>query len=70
MRHLRKDDASGPADSSAVERLETLNFKVPVAFKKAFKGYAVAQGMTMVDLLREGFEHSKASRMGGRLKKS
>jgi hypothetical protein len=46
----------------SVEKLETLNFKVPVDFKKAFKGYAVAQGMTMVDLLREGFELSKASR--------
>jgi hypothetical protein len=44
------------------EKLETLNFKVTVAFKKAYKGYAVAQGMTMVDLLREGFELSKARR--------
>lgn len=42
------------------ENLETLNFKVPTSFKKAYKGYAVAQGMTMVDLLREGFELSKA----------
>jgi hypothetical protein len=44
------------------EKLETLNFKVPNKFKKAFKGYAVAQGMTMVDLLREGFELSKERR--------
>ncbi len=44
------------------ENLETLNFKVPTSFKKAYKGYAVAQGMTMVDLLREGFELSKARR--------
>lgn len=43
-------------------KVETLNFKVPTEFKKAFKGYAVAQGMSMVDLLREGFELSKARR--------
>ena len=46
------------------DKTETLNFKVPVAFKKAFKGYAVAQGMSMVDLLREGFELSKDARRG------
>ncbi len=44
------------------EKIETLNFKVPADFKKAFKGYAVAQGITMVDLLREGFELSKSHR--------
>jgi hypothetical protein len=44
------------------DKLETLNFKVPADFKKAFKGYAVAQGMSMVELLREGFELSKARR--------
>jgi hypothetical protein len=41
---------------------ETLNFKVTSAFKKEFKGYAVSQGMTMVELLREGFELSKQER--------
>lgn len=46
------------------DKTETLNFKVPAAFKKAFKGYAVAQGMSMVDLLREGFELSKDARRG------
>lgn len=60
----RKDGASQqdrqkPATS---EKLETLNFKVPTSFKKTYKGYAVAQGMTMVDLLREGFELSRARR--------
>ncbi len=43
-------------------KIETLNFKVPADFKKAFKGYAVAQGMSMIELLREGFELSKAQR--------
>lgn len=54
-------DASPPSTS---DELQTLNFKVPPAFKKAYKGYAVAQGMTMLDLLKEGFELSKARRGG------
>jgi hypothetical protein len=41
---------------------ETLNFKVTTKFKKEFKGYAVSQGMTMVELLKEGFELSKRKR--------
>jgi hypothetical protein len=41
---------------------ETLNFKVTTAFKKEFKGYAVSQGMTMVELLKDGFELSKRKR--------
>jgi hypothetical protein len=42
--------------------METLNFKVTTAFKKEFKGYAVSQGMTMVELLKDGFELSKRKR--------
>ena len=42
--------------------LESLNFKVPASFKKAFKGYAVAHGISMVELLREGFELSRRER--------
>jgi hypothetical protein len=41
---------------------ETINFKVTATFKREFKGYAVSQGMTMVELLKEGFELSKATR--------
>ena len=41
---------------------ETLNFKVTPEFKKEFKGYAVSQGITMVELLKEGFELSKRKR--------
>jgi hypothetical protein len=41
---------------------ETLNFKVTSAFKKEFKGYAVSQGMTMGELLKDGFELSKQKR--------
>jgi hypothetical protein len=46
----------------AADDKETLNFKVMTAFKKEFKGYAVSQGMTMVELLKEGFELSKQKR--------
>jgi hypothetical protein len=44
------------------EDTETLNFRVTAAFKREFKGYAVGLGMTMVELLKEGFELSKAAR--------
>lgn len=48
--------------STATAAAETLNFKVTTEFKKEFKGYAVSQGMTMLDLLKEGFELSKRKR--------
>jgi hypothetical protein len=41
---------------------ETLNFKVTSEFKKEFKGYAVSQGLTMIELLKEGFQLSKLKR--------
>jgi hypothetical protein len=41
---------------------ETLNFKVTSEFKRQFKGYAVSQGMTMLELLKQGFELSKQNR--------
>ena len=41
---------------------ETLNFKVTTEFKREFKGYAVSRGVTMVELLKEGFELSKRER--------
>jgi hypothetical protein len=40
----------------------SLKFKVTPEFKKEFKGYAVSQGITMVDLLKEGFALSKKRR--------
>ena len=43
-------------------QVETLNFKVSTEFKKEFKGYAVSQGMTMLELLKEGFGFSKQER--------
>jgi len=50
------------AASATTAELETLNFKVPANFKKEFKGYAVSQGVTMIELLREGFELTKQER--------
>ncbi|MDN3275632.1 hypothetical protein QWJ07_15315 [Frankia sp. RB7] len=40
----------------------SLNFKVTPEFKKEFKGYAVSQGISMIDLLKEGFALSKQRR--------
>lgn len=53
----RTSRSKGKADD-----LQTLNFKVPRAFKKAFKLYAVEREISMIDLLREGFELSKKTR--------
>jgi hypothetical protein len=55
----RKSKVKPPSPTTETE---TLNFKVTTDFKKEFKGYAVSQGMTMVDLLKEGFELSKRKR--------
>jgi hypothetical protein len=52
--------------NSQAAELETLNFKVPDAFKRAYKVYAAQQGMTMLELLKEGFELSKQERGGSR----
>ncbi len=41
---------------------KTLNFKVSPDFKKEFKGFAVSQGVTMTELLKEGFALSKKKR--------
>jgi hypothetical protein len=40
----------------------SLNFKVDPEFKKEFKGFAVAHGISMTDLLREGYALSKKQR--------
>jgi hypothetical protein len=63
------DGARAPSQGKSKERsrstpvdTETLNFKVRTEFKKEFKGYAVSEGMTMVELLKEGFELSKRKR--------
>lgn len=40
----------------------SLSFKVNPDFRKKFKGFAVAQGISMTDLLKEGFMLSQNKR--------
>ncbi|RWB26421.1 hypothetical protein [Mesorhizobium sp.] len=55
--------SEGSSDSSVPEsEKESLNFKVSPEFKKEFKGFAVSQGISMTDLLKEGFVLSKKKR--------
>jgi hypothetical protein len=49
-------------EGSAVEKGITLNFKVAPEFKMEFKGFAVSEGISMTDLLKEGFALSKKRR--------
>ena len=42
--------------------VSSLNFKVSPDFKKEFKGFAVSQGVSMVELLKEGFALVKKQR--------
>ncbi|OWK25517.1 hypothetical protein AJ87_09165 [Rhizobium yanglingense] len=59
----RKPNASSPENQAAdSQKLGSLNFKVPVDFKKEFKGYAVHEGISMIDLLRKGFDLVKKQR--------
>lgn len=53
-----KKDAPEETDKGG----SSLNFKVTPEFKKEFKGYAVSQGISMVDLLKAGFALSKKQR--------
>ena len=53
-----------PSDESATDsENRTLNFKVNLEFKKEFKGFAGSQGITMTELLKEGFALSKKQRL-------
>lgn len=56
-------DTRSTADSSANSENKTLNFKVSADFKKEFKGFAGSQGVTMTELLKEGFALSKKQRL-------
>jgi len=55
---VTKKDAPEETDRGG----SSLNFKVTPEFKKEFKGYAVSRGISMVDLLKEGFALSKKQR--------
>ena len=52
------DDENGADPEKGI----SLNFKVSPEFKKEFKGFAVAQGISMTDLLKEGVTLSKKKR--------
>ena len=50
----------GSSESGAPENgKESLNFKVSPEFKKEFKGFAVSEGISMTELLKEGFALSR-----------
>jgi hypothetical protein len=49
-------------EHSDVNHAASLNFKVSPEFKKDFKGFAVANNMSMTELLKEGFLLSKQKR--------
>jgi len=51
-----------PEENLTESENKSLNFKVSSDFKKEFKGFAVSQGITMTDLLKEGFVLSKEKR--------
>ena len=53
-----------PLDDTTTEpeKGTSLNFKVDPEFKKEFKGFAVARGISMTELLREGYALSKKQR--------
>lgn len=55
VRKRKGEDRDVPAS-------ETLNFKVTPDFKKEFKVYAASQGISMVELLKEGFTLSRRKR--------
>ena len=45
----------GNLEKSEPGTLKPLNFKVPADFHREFKVYASQQGISMLDLLQEGF---------------
>ena len=58
----KQGSRTGTRRKAEPAELQTLNFKVPDPFKRAYKSYAATQGMTMLELLREGFQLSKQKR--------
>ncbi|ULB12779.1 hypothetical protein ORIO_23750 (plasmid) [Cereibacter azotoformans] len=57
----RRTEGDGESSSLESEK-ESLNFKISPQFKKEFKGFAVSEGISMTDLLKEGFALSKKKR--------
>lgn len=56
--------AIAPANAAGTDlgKGTSLNFKVDPEFKREFKGFAVAQGISMTDLLKEGYALTKKER--------
>ncbi|MBB4642736.1 hypothetical protein [Rhizorhapis suberifaciens] len=60
---MANSESEGLAPDGAVDsENKSLNFKVSLEFKKEFKGFAGSEGITMTDLLKEGFLLSKKKR--------
>jgi len=55
----RNRDHQFEKEAEDAPKTTSINFKVSSEFKKAFKGYAVAQGISMTDLLKKGFALSQ-----------
>ncbi|GAA5139791.1 MULTISPECIES: hypothetical protein [Alloalcanivorax] len=60
-----KTSAQSGESVAEAEKGASLNFKVSPEFKKQFKGFAVAQGISMTDLLKEGFFLSQKKQNNG-----
>ena len=58
----RQTDATEQGPTSESDKEKTLNFRVSEEFKREFKGFAASQGLSMTDLLKEGFALSKKKR--------
>lgn len=56
-----KSEAEAQGENQSAE-LKSLGFRVHPDFKKEFKGFAAAEGISMTDLLKEGFALSKKKR--------
>jgi hypothetical protein len=52
----------GNLEKSEPGTLKPLNFKVPAEFHREFKVYASQQGISMLDLLQEGFKAVRQQR--------
>jgi hypothetical protein len=58
----RQTDATQQESMSDSDREKTLNFRVSEEFKREFKGFAASQGLSMTELLKEGYALSKTKR--------
>lgn len=58
----RQTDATERESTSDNDKEKTLNFRVSEEFKREFKGFAASQGLSMTELLKEGYVLSKKKR--------